>query len=103
MISPEVKEQQTRQLNTIVGTRMGDDEYFTMAQIAEAFGIPESYIRKQVRLKRFSGAKLGKATVISAREFSEFVHQGHLEYKARPSRLGDKRYGRKREIVDLSA
>jgi excisionase family DNA binding protein len=66
--------------------RVGEFEYFTIDQIAAAIPVSPRYLKGLVRAGKLNGRKIGKAYLISAAQFHEYVLAGRFEYKSRPSR-----------------
>lgn len=84
-MSEEVQ-QNLETLQTIPSVKIGAFEYYLIADLAAAFKVPAAHFKRKVRLGAFGGQKIGKAYVVSAEEFNEWVKNGSFEYKARPRR-----------------
>lgn len=67
----------------LIPVRIGSTDYYTAAQLAEVFGIPEWYFIDRCRRGQFGGAKLGKVYIISAEQFKEFVEGDNFHYTPR--------------------
>lgn len=84
-ISLEPQAAQTK-TSGIVGVFLGGREYYTLRQLAEAFGVPEHHFKRRVRNQEFGGRKIGTAYVVDAEEFNNWVKSGRFEFKPRRKR-----------------
>ncbi len=65
------------------GIMIGEYEYFTVQQLANALQVPDYHFLKLVRAGEFHGRKVGKVYLISATEFCRWVESGNFQYKHR--------------------
>ena len=66
---------------------VGNEAYFNVHQLALKFRVPAHFFIRLVRdQKLLHGQAVGKAYIISATEFKEFILRGNFQYRERPGR-----------------